>query len=230
MYMKKNTVKLVTLVMVLALILGCAIGGTLAWLVTNTGPVVNTFTVGNINIELTETFTDKSSNDKSGNDIWKGKMVPGTDLAKDPKVTVKANSEDCWLFVKIEEAGTVTVDNKTYTFGDFIEYAVGSTWETVDVAGESYKLYAMKVTASAANQDFYVLKGIGDGELKNGYVTIKSTVTKDMMDNVTDANAPKLTFTAYAIQSDNLTKDGKPVESAADAWAVYTNPPQQPTN
>lgn len=85
--MKKKVLSIVAVVLVLC----CAIGGTLAWLTDKTDPVVNTFTVGDINIELKETTTNY-------------KMVPGNTITKDPKVTVKANSEACWLFVKVEKS------------------------------------------------------------------------------------------------------------------------------
>ena len=83
--MKKNV--LIPIVAI-ALVLCCVVGGSLAWLVDQTDPVKNTFTVGDINIDLTETTTDY-------------KMVPGNTIAKDPTVTVKADSEASWLFVKV---------------------------------------------------------------------------------------------------------------------------------
>ena len=42
-------------VLALVLVLGCALGGTVAWLVAKSDPVVNTFTYGDININLEET-------------------------------------------------------------------------------------------------------------------------------------------------------------------------------
>lgn len=62
--MKKKVLISVT---ALALVICCAIGGTLAWLSTKTDPVVNTFTVGDIDIELSETTKDY-------------KMVPGNTI------------------------------------------------------------------------------------------------------------------------------------------------------
>ncbi|MBS6457766.1 MAG: hypothetical protein KH544_07255 [Firmicutes bacterium] len=55
----------------------------MAYLTSKTQVITNTFTVGNINIELTET---KPENQQA-------KIIPGVDIVKDPKVTVKANSE-----------------------------------------------------------------------------------------------------------------------------------------
>ena len=81
----RRSVGMKTFVAMLALVLviGCAVGGTVAWLTAQTGPVVNTFTYGNINITLSET---------TGEDY---KIIPGVDIEKDPTVTVKKDSEAC---------------------------------------------------------------------------------------------------------------------------------------
>ena len=82
--MKKKTV---ALLLACVMALGVAIGGTMAWLVDSTGEVKNTFTVGDINIDLTETDDgigiDTTTTDNA-NDYH---FVPGDTLSKDPKVT-----------------------------------------------------------------------------------------------------------------------------------------------
>lgn len=184
--------KVILSVAAIALIVCCAVGGTLAWLTATTTPVVNTFTCGDINITLAETTTDY-------------KMVPGRKIAKDPKVTVEAGSEDCWLFVKIE---------KNSVYDTYLEdYAVATGWTqlmngTTPVTGVYYRL-------AKAGDAFYVLAGDGTGTLKNGYVTVKDTVNKTQIEalKVTGATAPTLTFTAYAVQKDN-------VETALAAWNI----------
>ena len=173
--MKKKTL---ALVLALTLLVAGVVGGTLAWLTDQTAEVKNTFTVGDINIGLTETTADY-------------KMVPGNTIAKDPTVTVKANSEACWLFVKVTES----TDLK-----DFITYAIAEGWTALSgVDGVYYR----EVPASAADQPFSVLKGDA--------VTVNSDVTKEMLTAKDFAN-PTLTFKAYAVQKDN-------VASASDAWA-----------
>ena len=162
----------------IALVLCCAIGGTLAWLTAKTAPVTNTFTVGDIEIDLTETTSDY-------------KMVPGNQIAKDPKVTVKANSEACWLFVMVEKS-----DN----FGSFMTFEIADDWTELS-AGSG--IYYQKVQAKTIDQDFVVLK---DSQVK-----VLDTVTKNML-TASDFTKPTLTFTAYAVQKDN-------VDSASDAWA-----------
>lgn len=173
--MKKKVLSIVAVVLVLC----CAIGGTLAWLTDKTDPVVNTFTVGDINIELTETTTNY-------------KMVPGNTISKDPKVTVKANSEACWLFVKVE---------KSANFDSFMTYDMADGWtELPSVTGVYYR----EVAATTAATDFSVLKGDS--------VSVKDTVTKADLNALTQNTFPTLTFTAYAVQKDN-------VADAATAWS-----------
>lgn len=174
--MKKKTL---ALVLALTLLVAGVVGGTLAWLTDQTAEVKNTFTVGDINIGLTETTADY-------------KMVPGNTIAKDPTVTVKANSEACWLFVKVTES----TDLK-----DFITYAIAEGWAALPgVDGVYYR----EVPASAADQTFSVLA--------DDAVTVKSDVTRTMLETA-KTDAPTLTFKAYAIQRDHFaTADAAWVE------------------
>ena len=183
-YSKRRGVASKTLVLALAvmLIVGATIGGTVAWLTAQTPSVTNTFTVGDINIELTES------------ENLNLKMVPGNTITKDPKVTVKAGSEACWLFVKVEESSVLDT---------YITYTVDSGWTPLTgVAGVYYR----EVAATAADS-FDVLTG--------NQVSVKTDVTKQMMNalKAEGATQPTLTFTAYAVQKDNIN-------SAAEAWAV----------
>lgn len=171
--MGRKAIVVLSLMMVLVL---AAVGGTIAWLTTQTTALVNTFTVGDINITLAETTTDF-------------KMVPGNTIDKDPKVTVLKGSEDCWLFVKVEESTSLDT---------YIDYTVDETvWTALKGApGVYYKA----VNADANNdQPFNVLT--------SNQVTVNDGVTKAQMEalKATDAVQPTLTFTAYAVQQDNLT-------------------------
>ena len=80
--------KLIVLMMVLALIIGCTVGGTLAWLITSTAPVENTFTAGNITLKLEEPGFPKSKTLK---------FLPGDSFEKDPTVTVSKGSVPCYV-------------------------------------------------------------------------------------------------------------------------------------
>ena len=175
----------------------CLIGTTFAWLVDKTDPVKNTFTVGNVDITLTET---KGTEVTAGKE-YEFKMVPGNDIAKDPKVTVVAGSEACYVFVKIE---------KSANFDTFMEYALADGWvqlkdnSNVDVTGVFYR--TVDATTAESGAKYNVLNG--------DKVTVKNTVTKGDMDGLDDASKyPTLTFTAYAVQSDNV----------ADAYTAWTH-------
>lgn len=210
---KKNGTKAVILLLVLALLLGGAIGGTLAWLMTHTDPVINTFVVGDIGLHLDETKNKKSDESLAAPDRWEGKMVPGGVLSKDPHVTVDAGSEECWVFVKVTEVCTAA----GYAFNDFIGYNVvtGTTladWQEVD-SGTNFKVYGRKVTAAQMGSPIYILE--------ENAVTVQTSVTKGMLD-LAATGTITLTFEAYAIQSVNLVdNNGSAVNDADTAWDVY---------
>lgn len=175
----------------LVLVIGCVAGGTVAWLVAETKPVVNTFTYGNINIALAES---------TGKDY---KIIPGTDIKKDPTVTVKGGSEACWLFVKVEETGTF-VTNK-------VTYAIDKDWTQGNGTEIPSNVYYREVSAEDAKNDvsYYVLAG--NTTYPNGVITVKDTLTKGDIKDIAAVN-PTLKITAYAIQTEGTG-------TVAEAWA-----------
>lgn len=196
----RRSVSMKTFVAMLALVLviGCAVGGTVAWLTAQTDPVVNTFTYGDIDIELTET----EPKDRQA------KIIPGVDIEKNPTVTVKANSEACWLFVKVEEGG-MFVDNK-------VTYSIATGWTKGDGTNIPANVYYRAVDAVKDDTSFYVLQG--NTKYPNGVVTVRENLTKAEANRITAENQPKLTFTAYAVQKEGIT-------DAATAWTkVNPNP------
>ena len=186
-YEKRRSVsgRLFVLMLALVLVLGCAVGGTVAWLVAKTEPVVNTFTYGDINITLTET---KPANRPA-------KIIPGVDIEKDPKVTVKADSEACWLFVEVKEEGTFVANKVTYSVDD--------GWTKGDGTKIPENVYYRAVDAVTTDTDFAVLK--------DNKICVSEELTKSDIQSIT--TQPKLTFTAYAVQKDGM-------DTAAAAWAA----------
>lgn len=194
-YEKRRSVSSKMFVMMLALVLvfGCAVGGTIAWLTDKTDTVTNTFTYGDINIDLAESVDPTF------------KIVPGVEIKKDPKVTVKANSENCWLFVKVVEENWPTIKETDGTT-EKVSYKIASGW--TPLPGEA-GVYYREVNSATTDTVFSVLDG--------DKVTVSENLTKDDLKTLKENNnntmpQPKLTFTAYAVQ-----KDG--INSAADAWA-----------
>ena len=180
--------KPVALLLALVLVLGIAIGGTIAWLTDTTGEVKNTFTTSDVDIDLKETKTDFQ-------------MVPGHTIDKDPKVSVTADSEDCWLFVEITEKNNLD---------HFITYSVAEGWEPVVGETDGVTVIGRIVKATDTVREFSVLDG--------DKVTVNADVTKGDMDALramSKADLPSLTFKAYACQ---LMKDNTTPFTAEQAW------------
>ena len=176
----KKGLKIFIVAMSLVLVIATAVGTTLALLTDRTATVKNTFTVGDVQITLTET---------TGNSY---KLVPGKTIEKDPKVTVKANSEDCWLFVKIEKsAGLDTL----FTVN------VDTGWTALD--GQA-GVYYREVTSSTTAQDFFIIK--------DNKITVKDVTSAVLQEAA--KNEIYLSFTAYACQ-----KEG--VADATTAWSKF---------
>ena len=179
--MKKAVITAVALTLALCL----AVGGTLAYLTMKTQTVTNTFTAGNVDITLTE---------ETGAEY---KMVPGDEIAKDPKVTVEAGSEACWVFVKV-------VDNAASTY---LDYTIDNKWTKLDGFEGVYYIKQADLSGEGAEDAVYPV-------LTGNKVTVKDSVTKEQMNalQATGATLPTLEFTAYAIQQLKF-------DTPAAAWA-----------
>lgn len=201
--MKKKTV---ALLLALVLVFGVAAGGTLAWLTAQTSEVKNTFTYGDINIDLYEHKYDADKNlldatkevrDATTNNNYI--IIPGVNLPKDPKVTVTAGSEKCWLFVKVEETGTFVKDKVTYELNF-------DGWNTGDDDNIPANVYYKMVDASENEFSLNLLKG--------NQIAVSDELTKADLAKIEDGkNAPTLTFQAYAVQYTKFEED------PAGAWA-----------
>jgi len=100
---------------ILAVMFG--IGVTVAFLIASSKPVINTFTIGDIQLSLSETTGDKY------------RLVPGTTVSKDPTLTVKAGSDACWLFFVID--ASADLDN-------YVVYTPAAGWKSVPGMQDAY--------------------------------------------------------------------------------------------
>lgn len=199
----------------LALVAVLAVGATVAWLTAKTDTVTNTFTVGDINITLTE--TGATDNAKSYD------FVPGDTLEKDPKVTVVANSEACYLFVRVTDANNTA----TGLTGKVINWTVREGADGWTPVPNHDGFWYREVDATTADVSFYVLAAgetkTVDGETTvinpNGQVTVNENVTKEMVSELKGAT-PQIKITAAAIQKDNI----------ADVATAFDKLPNEFTN
>lgn len=165
--MKRNALLINIIIVLIAVI---TVGTTLSLLIAFSGPVENTFTYGKVEIALSET---------TGNEY---KIIPDTSIKKDPTVTVKGGSEDCWLFVEITEKND---------FDIYMTYAVENGW--YHLTG-TQNIFYREVAKTDSDKAFNVIK--------DNTVSVKSDLTEEMLNAIT--NNPKLTFKAYAVQLDGI--------------------------
>lgn len=173
---------LTTLALIMCAVL-LTVGTTLAWLTDQSNKIENTFTVGDIEIELEES------------DNLDLKIVPGKEITKDPQVTVLANSENCYLFVKLE---------KVNNFDAYMTFEMAEGWTALDgVDGVYYRL----VDLSENDQTFDVIK--------DNTIIVYSELTKTEL-AVANTRNPQLNVQAFAVQELGSA-------NASEAWAKLSN-------
>lgn len=195
----KKTRKALLLSLCAVMLVTASVLGTVAYL-TSQDQVVNTFTVGNVAITLDEKDVDNSTpgeNDRDKANAYK--LMPGHNYEKDPIVHVDANSEDCYLFVKVVNEIANIEAEKTVA-----QQMAEKGWAAVDAANGIY-VYTTDKTNPAV-----VTKGSNITVFEN--FTIAGNV-----DNTTLATYANKTITvnAYAIQADGFA--GK---TASEIWAA----------
>ncbi|HPX93367.1 MAG TPA: SipW-dependent-type signal peptide-containing protein [Bacillota bacterium] len=115
---KKSLVIAVALVAILAI--GLVV--TIAYF-TDKKDVTNTFTVGNLKIDLTEPNFPEAP----------PKLLPGTEIPKDPTVKLLAGSEDAYVFMQLKPEGRIM---------DFLKpISINSNWIPV-TGGSNLYVYA----------------------------------------------------------------------------------------
>lgn len=102
--------KTLILSLCLVLVVMTAAAGTIAYL-TDTSEVVNTFTIGNIDMDVNESAVDENGQLMDGEPTTGNNyhLIPGKTYSKDPYVTIMAGSDECYvrMIVKITDAADV---------------------------------------------------------------------------------------------------------------------------
>ena len=210
--MKKNTRKLkkAALLLCSAVLLVCiSIGATVAYL-TSTDKVVNTFTVGNVTIELDEAKANPDGSLVPNADRVKAnsyKLLPGHTYTKDPMIHVDADSENCWLFVKVEN-GIAAIEDANKTIA---AQMTANGWTLVENTTNIYKY--KEIVSGGANIPVF-----GEFAISNAVIGGMKPITTDgagddgklYLDEYKNA---KIVITAYAIQADGFS-------TAEAAWTA----------
>ncbi len=213
-----NMKKILTTVVAALLLMTMTVMGTLAYLTSTTGPVTNTFTVGNVKITLDELdvdvygqkipVTDENGDpvkDSDGNITYKTdrdmanayKLVPNHEYIKDPTIHVDAASENCWVFVKVENG---------LTTADATAEAKGETTIAAQMAAKGWSLVT-GTTNVFAHKDIHKA---GDDVV----VFEKFKIANDAV--VADYANAQIVITGYAVQSDNFNTAQAAWDAAVD--------------
>lgn len=224
--MKMKTKRKALLLSLCAVLLVVAsVMGTMAYLTAESDEVVNTFTVGKVNITLDEAKVngDGKPVDKNGNVVTdlsaaqrvitnQYKLLPGITYTKDPTVTVKPVSEESYVKV------TVTFTKAKEL--DAIFAPTGADMTTIfngyDAATWIAKGNTKDETANTRTYEFWYKEKVGAPDPDNDVVldalfnsiTVPDAITKDQL---TTIDGMTITVNAYAIQAAGFT-------DAADAW------------
>ncbi len=192
----RNKALILTLCAVLLVV--ATVMGTLAYLTAQTDTITNTFTVGKVALTLDEAKVDAYGVAVQGAARVKAnayKLIPGHSYTKDPTVHVAADSENSYIFVKVENgiAALEAQDNNTIA-----NQIAAKGWMVLNgVANVYYKEYSSKNTV----EDLVVFESF----------KIADAVSGTDAWNAIDENT-KVTVTAYAVQKDGF----------ADAKAAWT--------
>lgn len=215
----KNMKRILVTLVAAVLLMAVSVAGTLAWLTNYTDPVVNTFTYGNVVITLTEgevweMVADGENFNAENNGTWKDrennrtaeniyKLIPGRTYDKDPTVFVDANSEDAYIFVKVEN-GFSAYEMATTEWGTIATQMADLGWIEVDAANHIFcKTENGKAVVAEAGDELIVFE----------HFTMSDSLTDEQFTAATQAT---ITVTAYAIQAEGISAD-----DPAAIWTKY---------
>lgn len=205
----KNTKKVLLGGVAALALVGTSVFGTYMYLTSKTDKVTNTFTVGKVAITLDEADTDEygaklyvkegelvtDKTDTVADRVQANeyKLIPGHNYLKDPTVHVSSESEDSWLFVKVENGiSNIEADKK------IADQMADKGWSLVGTETNVYA-YKDKVTK---NDNIKVFDGF----------TLTNSATVESYANAS------ITITAYAVQADGFNTAAAAWTAAPATW------------
>ena len=199
----KTKTKALLMSLCAVLLVAASVLGTMAYLTAH-DEVKNTFTVGNVSINLDEAKVTTDGKVVEGakrvhsNEY---KLLPGHTYTKDPIIHVDANSEDCYLFVKVDnQIAAIEADGNTTVAAQM----AAKGWKAVEGKDGIYVYVGTTAAPVAvkANDNVTVFEQL----------VIAGTVNGDTLKTYENKT---ITVTAYAVQ-----KDGFEGKTADQIWSA----------
>ena len=186
-----------TMIAAVVLMLVLLVGGLIAYF-TDTDEKTNTFTVGNVEIEVVETNWDALV-DENNNDIPDAAedMMPGETVTKDPKVHNKSTKNKAYVFMKVESPCT-TAATPIELFDYRTTPGVNTGWELMTdgtcTSGKVTRIYSYSSSGTMTEL-------AADGNTPTLFDTLTLNTAIDGTNMPADTNVK---VTGYAIQSEGL--------------------------
>ena len=214
--LKVKKSKSLILVLCAMILVSATIIGTIAYL-QDTAEVVNTFTIGNVQLKLDEAVPDENGDPtdertETGNEY---NLIPGKTYAKDPTVTILKGSEESYVRMLVTFN---CYDELTAIFGKpflpkfFVEGLDNTVWvstevvskdETANTATYEFRYFE---TVEAEDDADLVLDALFDA------VKVPEAMTGEQLATLAEL---KITIEAHAIQMSGFA-------NADEAWAAFT--------
>lgn len=230
--MKKRNKVLGLMVGAVALV-GVSIMGTMAYL-TSQETVTNTFTVGNVSLgdeskkgldeALVNEYGKPINNKTDRNEVELSeaprvldnnyKLVPDWKYTKDPTVHVKNDSEECYVFVKVQNGlSSLEITTETADRTKIATQIANNNWLVLNDANNQavegvYWRKWTPTTETTGFTDWVVFESFSIDKDKSAS-EIEAVVKGEQKDDAADD--AKIVVTAYAVQANGFS-------SAIEAW------------
>lgn len=211
----KTKSKALLLTLCAVLLVAASVMGTMAYLTSN-DEVVNTFTVGSVNIKLDEAKVDddgKADNTVPRVEANSYKLLPGHTYDKDPMVTVLKGSEESYIKMTVTFSKASELDAIFAPTGADLT----SIFNGYDSSNWTYKGNTKNAADNTRTYEFWYKEAVAapDGNVALDAlfdsITVPGTITNEQLATI---KGMTITVNAYAIQADGF-------DNADAAWAAY---------
>ena len=211
-----------TILAALVLLLVVAVGGAIAYF-TDTDTKTNKFTIGNVDISLTEDGWDalEDANNNHIPDVAED-MMPGESVTKDPTINNLSTKNPAYVFAKVEVPCTTIVAPAT-TLEELFTYTTNAGWTELSSAA-----VACTSGRTATHGYYYGTGGTLTALAKAANASTPTPTSKPVFSSVTLRSTLKgnegltgnknIVVTGYGIQTEGLTST-----APADVWGNFTN-------
>ncbi len=213
--MKKKKTVLAAVILLLMFV----VGGAIAYF-TDTDTKTNTFTIGSVDITLTETGWDAlTDTDSDGIPDAAEDMMPGESVTKDPLVNNISTKNPAYVFVKVEVPCTTAVSPATPV--EIFTYTVNAGWTELSTAAVACTSggTATHVYYYGSNGTLTALAEAADASTPTSTtnpvfssITLRSTLTG----NEGLSGNKNVVVTGYGIQTEGLQST-----TPADVWSNF---------